>query len=74
MRAIAQGTTLVAKANAGIPELVQGKAVYRASPETMAEYAIQSYQAGARVIGACCGSTPAHIAAISKALSDHLES
>jgi 5-methyltetrahydrofolate--homocysteine methyltransferase len=74
MRAIDQDTTLVAKANAGIPELVQGKAVYRARPETMAEYAIQSYQAGARVIGACCGSTPAHIAAISKALSDHLES
>jgi 5-methyltetrahydrofolate--homocysteine methyltransferase len=71
MSAIDPDTTLVAKANAGIPELVQGKAVYRASPETMAEYAVQAYQAGARVIGACCGSTPDHIAAISGALSNH---
>lgn len=72
MRAIDQETILVAKANAGIPELVQGKAVYRASPETMADYAIQSYQAGARVIGACCGSTPDHIAAIAQALANHV--
>jgi 5-methyltetrahydrofolate--homocysteine methyltransferase len=72
MRAIDQETILVAKANAGIPELVQGKAVYRATPETMADYAIQSYQAGARVIGACCGSTPDHISAISQALSKQL--
>ena len=72
MRVIDEETILVAKANAGIPELVKGKAVYRASPETMADYAIQSYQAGARVIGACCGSTPDHIAAISRALSNHL--
>ena len=72
MRAIDEETILVAKANAGIPELVKGKAVYRASPETMADYAIQSYQAGARVIGACCGSTPDHIAAISRALSNQL--
>ena len=71
MSTIDPDTTLVAKANAGIPELVQGKAVYRASPETMAEYAVQAYQAGARVIGACCGSTPDHIAAISGALSNH---
>ena len=70
MRTFDQDSILVAKANAGIPELVQGKAVYRASPETMADYAIQSYKAGARVIGACCGSTPDHIAAITKALSN----
>ena len=65
--------TLVAKANAGIPELVQGKAVYRASPETMADYAIKSYQAGARIIGACCGSTPDHVTAIAAALSRHTQ-
>ncbi len=71
MHALNHDTTLVAKANAGIPELVQGKAVYRASPETMADYAIKSYQAGARIIGGCCGSTPDHIAAISGALTKH---
>jgi 5-methyltetrahydrofolate--homocysteine methyltransferase len=73
MHAINQETILVAKANAGIPELVNGKAVYRASPETMAEYALQSYNAGARVIGACCGSTPEHISAIAEALSENLD-
>lgn len=72
MHGINSDTILVAKANAGIPELVAGKAVYRASPETMANYAVQSYQAGARLIGACCGSTPDHIAAISQALDEHV--
>jgi 5-methyltetrahydrofolate--homocysteine methyltransferase len=60
---------LVAKANAGIPELIKGKPVYRASPETMAAYALKVHEAGARIIGACCGSTPAHIQAIADALS-----
>jgi 5-methyltetrahydrofolate--homocysteine methyltransferase len=68
------GVLLVAKANAGVPELVKGKAVYRASPERMADYAIQSYQAGARVIGGCCGSTPDHIRSISTALAEHTQS
>jgi methionine synthase I (cobalamin-dependent) len=72
MHAINQETILVAKANAGIPELVNGKAVYRASPATMAEYALESYNAGARVIGACCGSTPEHISAIAQALGENL--
>lgn len=65
--------TLVAKANAGIPELVGGKPVYRASPATMADYAVNSYQAGARIIGACCGSTPDHIRAIAQALATHTQ-
>lgn len=69
MRATAPEAILVAKANAGIPELVKGKPVYRASPQDMAEYALQVYAAGARIIGACCGSTSAHIQAISDALS-----
>lgn len=63
--------TLVAKANAGIPELVGGEPVYRASPEAMAEYAVKAFDAGARIIGACCGSTPAHIQAIAGSLAAH---
>lgn len=70
MHTTAPDVTLVAKANAGIPELVGGKPVYRASPETMAEYAVQVYDAGARIIGACCGSTPDHIQAIAGALAE----
>ena len=72
MHALAPEATLVANANAGIPELVGGRAVYRATPEVMAEYALAAYQAGARVIGACCGSTPAHIRAIAEALAERV--
>lgn len=72
MSSLNNGKPLVAKANAGIPELVKGKAVYHATPETMAEYAINSYNAGARIIGGCCGSTPDHIAAIKRALANHV--
>jgi 5-methyltetrahydrofolate--homocysteine methyltransferase len=73
MHAVDPDMTLVAKANAGIPELVKGRPVYRASPATMADYAVKSYQAGARIIGACCGSTPDHVKAISQALAAHTQ-
>ena len=69
MRAAAPQAVLVAKANAGMPELVAGRAVYRAGPEVMARYAVAAAQAGARLIGACCGSTPAHLRAMAQALS-----
>ncbi len=68
MRAAAPDVVLVAKANAGLPELVNGRAVYRAGPEAMAEYARAAAAAGARIIGACCGSTPAHLKAMAAAL------
>jgi 5-methyltetrahydrofolate--homocysteine methyltransferase len=74
MRKTAPDAILVAKANAGIPELIKGKPVYRASPEAMADYALQVYSAGARIIGACCGSTPTHIQAIADALSSREKS
>jgi 5-methyltetrahydrofolate--homocysteine methyltransferase len=69
MRSKAPQTLLIAKANAGIPELVDGKPVYRASPADMAEYAVKVYAAGARIIGACCGSSPDHIHSIAGALA-----
>jgi len=62
------GALLVAKSNAGMPEFVDGKTVYRASPESMAKSAIQMRDAGARIIGGCCGTTPEHIAAVAKAV------
>jgi methionine synthase I (cobalamin-dependent) len=74
MRATDPRAILVAKANAGIPELVGGKPVYRASPETMAAYAVEVSNAGAGIIGACCGSTPAHIQAIAGALAANRQS
>jgi 5-methyltetrahydrofolate--homocysteine methyltransferase len=68
MHAAGPSVPLVAKSNAGLPELVGGKAVYRATPEVMALYAGDVYRAGARIIGACCGSTPDHIHAMADAL------
>lgn len=61
---------LVAKGNCGIPEYVDGKIVYNGTPELMARYACLARDAGARIIGGCCGSTPAHIAAMRDALRD----
>ncbi len=69
MRATAPEVVLVAKANAGIPRLQDGRAVYGAGPEEMAAYAAAAAKAGARIIGACCGSTARHVQAMAAALS-----
>ncbi len=61
-------TPLIAKANAGVPRLVNGRSVHDATPEDMARYAVKVHRLGARIIGACCGSTPDHIRAIAEAL------
>jgi 5-methyltetrahydrofolate--homocysteine methyltransferase len=61
---------LIAKANAGLPRAEGDVTTYDATPEDMAGYAKAVYQRGARIIGACCGSTPAHIRAIARALGD----
>src|SRR6185503_3417327 len=68
MHAVAPDAVLVAKSNAGMPELVDLRAVYRADPATMAEAGTGFRAAGARIIGACCGSSPAHLAAMGEAL------
>jgi 5-methyltetrahydrofolate--homocysteine methyltransferase len=68
MAAVAPDAVLVAKSNAGMPELVDLRAVYRADPATMAEAGVGFHAAGARIIGACCGSSPAHLAAMAEAL------
>ena len=55
---------VVAKGNCGIPEYVDGAIHYHGSPELMAQYAVFARDAGAKIIGGCCGTTPAHVAAI----------
>ena len=47
--------------NAGLPATVEGRNIYLCSPEYMAQYARRYLQAGVRVIGGCCGTTPEHI-------------
>lgn len=70
MRRLAPDTVLWAKPNAGLPHMVGDEIVYDASPEHMGQIALQLRGEGAQVIGGCCGTTPAHIAAISKALKE----
>ena len=72
MHAAAPEVVLVAKANAGVPTLVQGRAVYGATPEMMGDYARAAAGLGARIIGGCCGSTPAHLRAMAEALDGKL--
>lgn len=68
MKQISPQAVLMAKPNAGVPRLVQGRTEYSASPESMAQYAQRFAGLGVRIIGACCGSTPEHIAAMARAL------
>ena len=68
MHAANPDAVLVAKSNAGMPELVDMRAVYRADSPTMAAFGVQMHAAGARIVGACCGSTPDHLRAMNDAL------
>jgi methionine synthase I (cobalamin-dependent) len=68
MHALSPAVPLIAKANAGIPHLENGIPVYDATPEMMAGYAVEVRNLGARIIGACCGSTPEHIRQMKAAL------
>ena len=56
------------KPNAGWPEQVGGRIMYPADPEYFGEYALSFREAGARIVGGCCGTTPQHIAAMRRAL------
>jgi len=58
-------TYLMVEPNAGMPELVKGKAVYPASPKIMADYTEKFVKLGLNFIGGCCGTTPLHIKAMS---------
>lgn len=62
---------VIAKSNAGIPKYVDGKIHYDGTPELMAEYARMARDAGARIIGGCCGTLPEHLVAMRAALEGH---
>jgi 5-methyltetrahydrofolate--homocysteine methyltransferase len=61
---------LIAKANCGIPEFIDGEIHYNGTPEIMARYAIMARDAGARIVGGCCGTSPEHVAAMRHALDN----
>ncbi len=62
---------LVAKANCGIPQFVDGAIRFNGTPELMADYARLALDAGARIIGGCCGTTPEHLRVMRQALLRH---
>ena len=60
--------------NAGQPKLVQMKVVYDETPDQMVKDLLPILDAGANIVGACCGSTPDHIRAFRKTMDQYLES
>lgn len=61
---------VAAKGNCGIPQYIDGAIHFHGSPELMAQYALFARDAGATIIGGCCGTTPEHIAAMVAALEN----
>jgi len=63
---------VVAKGNCGIPQFQGTEVVYSGTPELMAVYAAMAADAGARIVGGCCGTTPTHLAAMRRALDERV--
>ena len=71
MHAVVPEAKLWVKPNAGWPEQVGGRIMYPAEAEYFGDYALAFCEAGASVIGGCCGTTPRHIASMRKALDEN---
>ena len=65
------GDVVIAKGNCGVPEMIDGEVVFRGDEEIMAIYARLARDAGARIIGGCCGTSPKHLAAIAQSLEGY---
>lgn len=61
---------VIVKPNAGMPKVVDGKTVFTVGPDEFAEDVASLVSAGASVVGGCCGTTPAHIAAVTSRLGE----
>ncbi len=62
---------IIAKANCGVPEFIDGEIQYSGTVEMMEYYAGLAVDCGARIVGGCCGTTPKHVAAMRKALDNY---
>lgn len=62
------GAVIMAKPNAGLPAFEDGRLVYATKPDDFAREGLLLRDSGARILGGCCGTTPAHLAALVKAL------
>jgi len=67
-----EGDVIIAKGNCGVPQTIDGEVVYSGDDETMARYARLARDAGARIIGGCCGTSPARLKAIAAALDGYI--
>lgn len=70
----ADGHPLSIQPNAGLPSRVGERLMYLSSPAYMAEYAGRMLEAGARIVGGCCGTTPEHIRAMRQVVDRHAPS
>ncbi|HEX2949150.1 MAG TPA: homocysteine S-methyltransferase family protein [Armatimonadota bacterium] len=68
LHAAAPNTPILVNANAGLPVFADGKTVFKETPEEMASRVAELLHAGVNIIGGCCGTTPAHIAAMAAAV------
>jgi homocysteine S-methyltransferase len=68
----AEHILLSAQPNAGLPARIENRFLYTANPPYFAAFAQRMVEAGVRLIGGCCGTTPAHIAAMREAIAEHL--
>ena len=66
--AAATAIPIVVKPNAGLPQMADGRTVFTVGPEEFARDVVALVDAGASIVGGCCGTTPAHIAALRDAL------
>jgi 5-methyltetrahydrofolate--homocysteine methyltransferase len=66
IRAADSEIPVIIQSNAGIPQLIDGKTLFRESPEMMTSYVPDLIKAGANIIGGCCGTTPEHIRAMKR--------
>jgi 5-methyltetrahydrofolate--homocysteine methyltransferase len=62
---------IVSKGNCGVPQFVGTEIVYSGTPELMGRYAALAVDAGARIVGGCCGTTPGHLAAMRASIDAH---
>ena len=67
-------TPVVVKGNCGIPKFEGTTITYSGTPELMAKYAALAADAGARIVGGCCGTSPEHLAAIRRGLNERTPS
>jgi 5-methyltetrahydrofolate--homocysteine methyltransferase len=62
---------IVSKGNCGVPQFVGTEIVYSGTPELMARYAALAVDAGASIVGGCCGTSPEHLAAMRQSIDSH---